>query len=487
MFLPRALTKGNKNQLKAPPRVTHAIPSSLSRYATTEKEENPEEAPPSHATTKGKSSNAAPNEDYASAILLALSDYAFWDDEEWAGEVKNGQGGGYRDIEDAGYVPLSRVFERSGTPLEAKEEINVVRALRHYCPDDVEVRMIVSDPSSSSGSGGYEVRRREAPARRYSPGDWDARTVYLENIPPQYRTIPGVHRLTAACLGGGLARVAHITFPTSPSDRPRGPPKCRGYALVTLLDEADAAKLVEAYPWRSRPSTTESEGTDPRSEAARFGLRALSKARWDELQAEYQERKARVMAEIAAYEDTQLAGIVHKTDTHEHSSPAPREAAPPELTTTTSAPSSGPTLDASAPYPYGCLVFVRGVHIETNKTTLKTLFGRAVDGEGIDYVDYAKGMDSCHLRLATPAHAERLHQYFTSKKLSQASGLDDEGQEGGSGSVISTEVVLGRRQELYWERVPAKVRAQAVAKAIGSAANGASEADGQRPKKRRKR
>ena len=102
MFLPRALTKGNKNQLKAPPRVTHAIPSSLSRDAITEKEEISEEAPPSHATTKGKSKNAAPNEDYASAILLALSDYAFWDDEEWAGEVKNGQGGGFRDVEDAG-------------------------------------------------------------------------------------------------------------------------------------------------------------------------------------------------------------------------------------------------------------------------------------------------------------------------------------------------------------------------------------------------
>ncbi|KAL1702434.1 hypothetical protein EV121DRAFT_210015 [Schizophyllum commune] len=486
MFLPRALTKGNKNQLKAPPRVTHAIPSSLSRDATTEKEENPEEAPPSHATTKGKSKNAAPNEDYASAILLALSDYAFWDDEEWAGEVNNGQGGGYRDIEDAGYVPLSRVFERNGTPLEAKEEINVVRALRHYFPDDVEVRMIVADPSSSSGTGGYEVRRREAPTRRYSPDDWDARTVYLENIPPQYRTVPGVHRLTAACLEGVLARVAHITFPTSPSDRPRDPHKCRGYALVTLLDLDDAAKLVEAYPWRSRPSTTESEGTDPRSEAVRFGLRALSKARWDELQAEYQERKARVMEEIAAYEDAQMAGIVHKMDSRERASPAPGEATPPEPTITTPT-SSGPTLDASAPYPYGCLVFVRGVHIETNKTTLKTLFGRAVDGEGIDYVDYAKGMDSCHLRLATPAHANRLHEYFTSKNLCQTSGLDDTGNEGGSESVITTEIVLWRREELYWEKVPAKVRAQAVAKAIGSASNPEAETGGSRPKKRRKR
>ena len=102
MFLPRALTKGNKNQLKAPPRVTHAIPSSLSRDATTEKRDTPEVDPGPSDSAKGKSKDAAPNEDYASAILLALSDYAFWDDEEWAVEVKNGQGGGFRDVEDAG-------------------------------------------------------------------------------------------------------------------------------------------------------------------------------------------------------------------------------------------------------------------------------------------------------------------------------------------------------------------------------------------------
>ena len=106
------------------------------------------------------------------------------------------------------------------------------------------------------------------------------------------------------------------------------------------------------------------------------------------------------MAEIAAYEDAQLAGIVHKTGARGRETSAPVEATPPEPAIRTPT-SSGPTLDASAPYPYGCLVFVRGVHIETNKTTLKTLFGRAVDGEGIDYVDYAKGMDSVCSALHT--------------------------------------------------------------------------------------
>ncbi|KAL1741761.1 hypothetical protein HDZ31DRAFT_44742 [Schizophyllum fasciatum] len=479
MFLPRALTKGNKNQLKAPPRVTHAIPRS-------EITDNAEAASkPEGSTTrlaKGKATDAALNEDHACTVLLALSEYALWSDAEWAGELEFGKGGRYGSTDDTGYVPLSRVFERSGLSLPAGDEISVVRALRHHCADALELRMIVADPSSSSGTGGYEVRRREAPARRYSPDDWDARTVYIENIPPQFRTITGVHRLTAACLGGPLTRLVHISFPTNHPERAGAPPKCRGYALVTLHDPSDVARLLEAYPWQGRPADSDTEATDARSEAARFGLRTLSKARWDELQAEYQARKARVMQEIAAYEDAQLSGMVHGSRGRAGPSP-PEDAAPqPE-----SASSTVPYLDSSSLYPYGCLVFVRGVHIETNKTTLKALFGRAVAGEGIDYVDYAKGMDSCHLRLATPAHAERLHAYFDSRKLSQASGLDDEGKEGAQVVAISTEIVRGRREELYWEKVPSKVRAQAVAKALGSPDASNVQSEGPRPKKRRKK
>ena len=58
-------------------------------------------------------------------------------------------------------------------------------------------------------------------------------------------------------------------------------------------------------------------------------------------------------------------------------------------------------LDPSAPYPPNCLVFVRNVHPETNKTTLRALFSAALSegGEdlppdGIDYVDFTKGLDA---------------------------------------------------------------------------------------------
>ena len=56
-------------------------------------------------------------------------------------------------------------------------------------------------------------------------------------------------------------------------------------------------------------------------------------------------------------------------------------------------------------YPPGCLVFLRNVHPETNKTTLRGLFlharrpigievGKKDDDDGLDYLDYTKGMDS---------------------------------------------------------------------------------------------
>lgn len=59
--------------------------------------------------------------------------------------------------------------------------------------------------------------------------------------------------------------------------------------------------------------------------------------------------------------------------------------------------------DANSAYPPGCLVFIRHVHPDTNKTTLRNLFlhiweeggnpGGEKDEDGIDYLDYTKGMD----------------------------------------------------------------------------------------------
>lgn len=57
-----------------------------------------------------------------------------------------------------------------------------------------------------------------------------------------------------------------------------------------------------------------------------------------------------------------------------------------------------------APFPPGCLVYVRGVHPETNRTTLKALFAaRGFGPDALDYVDYSKGMGT--VRLCFPRYA----------------------------------------------------------------------------------
>ena len=43
---------------------------------------------------------------------------------------------------------------------------------------------------------------------------------------------------------------------------------------------------------------------------------------------------------------------------------------------------------------------MRNIHLDTNKTTLKSLFPQAFqDGGSLDYVDFNRGMDTVRVRL----------------------------------------------------------------------------------------
>ncbi|KIY43154.1 hypothetical protein FISHEDRAFT_62921 [Fistulina hepatica ATCC 64428] len=156
-----------------------------------------------------------------------------------------------------------------------------------------------------------------------------------------------------------------------------------------------------------------------------------------------------------------------------------------------SSPQPSSSLSLSSPFPPGCVVLVHNVHPQTNKSTLRKLFGRAfesksrsVDGSlgtvgeslskaGVDYVDFSKGLTSCHVRLASPAHAAVLCAFFHSSQIFQEDGLDDRGMFiGGEMSPDATpaslrvELTQGRAEEIYWEKIPEKVRLEAVRKAV---------------------
>ena len=90
-------------------------------------------------------------------------------------------------------IPLSYLLDSSKfvAPLRLQgSQTLIVKALRSYASDVVDVRLLVSEPSSSSwfgnsSAGGYEIRRKDwadnAPGcfGELSKVDWEKQTIYV--------------------------------------------------------------------------------------------------------------------------------------------------------------------------------------------------------------------------------------------------------------------------------------------------------------------
>jgi hypothetical protein len=247
---------------------------------------------------------------------------------------------------------------------------------------------------------------------------------------------------------------------------------------VTLSDLTSVTILLERWPWDGRSDRHGDEEVDgPVKDATLFGFRTLSKRRWDALQHAYLAHRQRLLSTPSAPLPT----------------PRPPLPRPPQH--------DAPPLDPD--YPPNRLVFVKNVHPETNKTTLRALF-ESESGGGVDYVDFSKGMDSvsptlflpsvysadlffsqCYVRLSSPTHASHLVSHFTSNPLVQSHALDDTGRPCPPSSTdkpITVELVLGKKEAVYWEKVPEKIRRQAATGAV-SAVDGGDE----RKRKRRRK
>lgn len=77
----------------------------------------------------------------------------------------------------------------------------------------------------------------------------------------------------------------------------------------------------------------------------------------------------------------------------------------------------------------------------------------------------------CHIRLSHPDYAQTLVKYLSSQLISQSDGLDATGRpvvhstlRDGRVQPISAELVQGRAEAIYWEKVPEKVKNAAVVK-----------------------
>ena len=190
-------------------------------------------------------------------------------------------------------------------------------------------------------------------------------------------------------------------------------PKCKGFALVTLSDPAHIQSLLTQWPWdrltgsaaTSTPNNEEAE-SEVHREARKIRFRAISKSRWNELNEEYLAYRQSLLEEIQANEEEDYIEDwdEHKTRKRRLGSPLGSEYTEKEKVEGAEGndrQSGVPVTTLASPYPHNCLLFVRNIHPETNKTTLKTLFAGALmtaDGavqvSGVDYVDFNQGMDS---------------------------------------------------------------------------------------------
>ncbi|KAJ3556880.1 hypothetical protein NM688_g1782 [Phlebia brevispora] len=504
-FIPRKVAKSLKSKAT----------SSLNVHNITEFSSNSASSsavPPIQPATTGAVQNvkgkardtqdvAPPYDDYAALLLLSLTAYALWANPDLRMTI---------ETSDEGYIPLSYLVSESpcfedadSAPLESA----LVKAIRMHASGLLDVRMLMSEPlraawygrrAGSGDAGGYEIRLNEheevlRSTQKGSRKEWDAKTLYIENIPPQYRSIPGIYHLVLSLLpkrSRQAFRIQHISLPRHHQDKPDDRPKCKGFALVTFADTEDLSDLLKDWPWRQERRGSMLGTKEPRSsensEAVKFGFKVLAKSQWEKLNEEYLAYRQRLLEEIAGEEEsaTKLLPVPEPIATSSEVAPTRRVSEP-------------PSVNPDASYPQNCLVFVRNVHPETNKTTLRKLFSQAfqtsraeVSTEAVDYVDFNKGMNTCFLRLASPPLTQSLISYFSERPIAQLESLDGAGcTPPAGGKAISMELVIGERESLYWGKVPEKVRRQAVAKAsMGTDPQAAepSAAEGERKRKRRR-
>lgn len=194
------------------------------------------------------------------------------------------------------------------------------------------------------------------------------------------------------------SRIQGISLPLHHQDKPGDQPVCKGFAIIVLARKEDAEYLQAEWPWIRNAVDESKTNTIPRSaefqDAIKFGSRALSKVRWEQLREEYLAYRGRLVEEINAFEDAEpLVTIPY--DASEKDQYIPLKEPPVNSET--------PLINLSSPYPPSSLVFVRNIHPETNKTTLRKFFATSLKGsladgtirsDGLDYVDFNKGMDS---------------------------------------------------------------------------------------------
>ena len=255
-----------------------------------------------------------------------------------------------------------------------------------------------------------------------------------ENIPPSIRSIIGISKLLRSLLPndrsssstGDYRFIQNIYFLPHYQDPPSAQPKCKGFALLTLSDPSVASHLLASFPYHHRTPANKDGATVPADhdnhddeaspeelEARKAGFRTLSKERWEALQSEYVEYRDALLHRIATSSSSSTAPATTvpnppspSPDKNENNVPESADVAP---SRDHQAPPSTTSQLTPSRYPPGCVIFVRHVPTDTNKTALRARFSALLADDGndndnrataaLDYVDYTKGLDSVRLFL----------------------------------------------------------------------------------------
>ncbi|KAF8261191.1 hypothetical protein EI94DRAFT_1789579 [Lactarius quietus] len=243
--------------------------------------------------------------------------------------------------------------------------------------------MIIVDKSRSrfpNLAGGYEILRKDRAEvthcfPSFSPEYWDARTVYIRAI---LNSSP----------------VQHILFPPHHQDSLDTSRKCKCFALVTFNDPTIVSDLLSSFPYDRNNAQPPTDSSIEESETHKAGFGALSKERWDVLQAEYVEYRESVLRRMAV-------------DAITTPNPTPNAYSAPVEPDRASGPGVVPTVNPPS-YPPGPVAFALYVSPDTNKTALHTLFSALLANlSALDYIDYTKGLEMLFL-LTAPKRAQRL-------------------------------------------------------------------------------
>ncbi|KAK4699881.1 hypothetical protein P7C70_g6373, partial [Phenoliferia sp. Uapishka_3] len=141
-------------------------------------------------------------------------------------------------------------------------------------------------------------------------------------------------------------------------------------------------------------------------------------------------------------------------------------------------------VDAKGAFPKGCVLWIRNVWDKSTRTTLRSTFTEVLEdleegsGKGLEFVDYEKGLDTCHLRLTSAHLASLIHCHFTSTPLvftaqtilTPVSALPSSPSASVNTRPIVSTILESTRERIYWENLPEATRRDARKSAAGPAA-----------------